>query len=100
MDIVALSPVKINRLARGVGAGADHSRRNHRNRLVRLPKTQQRPQSVRFRGFALQLIELQLERVVFVAQALVLARSVLQSEIVPPRAADAADSGRTSALER
>ena len=67
---------------------------------MRLPEIQQRRQPVGFRGLALQLVNLQLERIVFAAQLLVVARSVLQREVMAPSAANVADALGAGALKR
>ena len=67
---------------------------------MRFAKVQQQGQAVGLRGFALQLIHLHFQCVVFTAKLLVVARSILQSKIVIPGVAQATDAMRTGAFKR
>ena len=57
---VALAAVKINGLAGGICAPADHSGAHHRYIHVRLAELQQRGKTVGFVGFVLELRDLEL----------------------------------------
>ena len=98
-DAVVLTAIEIEGLRGRVGAGGDDTRGKHRNRLVVLPEVEKFCEAIGFVGLVLELVELKLEIGVFAGEALVVAGGVLQSEVVIPDAANAADAAGADTFE-